>query len=125
MATSTIPSQHGTLLWSNSSPSSSFASQELSGTGGYGLYAIKYKPSTSASSYYTLFYAIRSGETQTNSVLNVPASGACEGVFRSVTKNAGSGTLTIGNCEYKAVTSTGSRTQDNSRMIPIEVWGMS
>ena len=125
MATSSILSQHATLLWSNSSPSSNFASQELPGTDGYRMYAIKFKPSTSASGYFTLFYAVASGETHYNTAVNLPTSGACEGVLRAVTKNSGSGTLTVGNCEYKALNSTGSRTQDNSRMIPLEVWGLS
>lgn len=113
-----------TLLWTNSSQSSDFAGQTVS----ISLYAfthilVEFKASKSYSTRTPLMeIEINEATTYCQIFYNAAGSGASSLLNRSVT--ASSTGVVFGDCTSKATTSTSAATTDNSKMIPVKIYGV-
>lgn len=123
MASGTIPVTGVKLLWENSDTSVDFPSTEIPNSGGYGVYFILFKMAKAAASYTSIAVVAVSGADVIVPVVTSPTSGTPVINYRSVNKNGSTGKITIGNCQTRSVTAT-SRTQDNSLLIPVRVYGV-
>lgn len=110
------------LLWTNSDPTQTFAEQDLNGTGGYPYYLILYKISTSSSTDYQQL--VRTITTEMNAVFfgYTPVNEMSYIGVRSFTKIS-DGRLHFYNATKKLTNST-SRTEDNSLLIPYQIYGL-
>ena len=123
MAAGTIPVSGVKLLWENPNTGTDFSSTEISNSGGYAVYLILYKMAKTASSYTTVPVVAVSNADVIVPVVSSPTAGTPVVSYRTVNKNVNTGRITIGNCQTREVTAT-SRTQDNSLLIPVRVFGV-
>ncbi len=127
MATGTIH-KGKVLLWNNSSPTSTFAGQDVSvSTVGYDQVQIVFMMNRTTYVCYSLIMDIGTPSTDektyaVNTFMNFDASSALLVVRRNA--EAYSSYVHFGDCKKKTTTATSAATVDNNYLIPLQIYGI-